>query len=163
MSTDPKRLTNVRQVLLDARLNAFAVDLLCESLLRSPIAAQLAKEDRPLKFYVPMSRGDCQGWAGVDITLKPWTVAQVEALGAAALGEAQVNVKPDQVRSDAISYIGGRIARLNGEDRARFSGALLVDAFDTQSLADEWLSHFASIKARFDNGDRIVAAKGGAS
>ena len=49
-------------------LNPFGVQLVAESLLKSPIAEISASE--PLKLFFPIHRGDCAGWAGVEITLK---------------------------------------------------------------------------------------------
>jgi hypothetical protein len=71
---------NVFQALSDARLNPFGMQLLAESLLKSAIAEQLHARGEPLRFYFPISRGDCAGWAGVNVTLMPVKVGDaVEA------------------------------------------------------------------------------------
>ncbi len=50
-------------------LNPFGVQLVAESLLKSPIAPMSA-DDKPLTFFFPVQRSDCAGWVGVEITLK---------------------------------------------------------------------------------------------
>ncbi len=50
-------------------LNPFGVQLVAESLLKSPIAPMSA-DDKPLTFFFPVKREDCAGWDGVEITLK---------------------------------------------------------------------------------------------
>lgn len=49
-------------------LNPFGVQLVAESMLKSPIAPISA--EKPLTFFFPVHRGDCAGWAGVKITLE---------------------------------------------------------------------------------------------
>jgi hypothetical protein len=49
-------------------LNPFGVQLVAESLLKSPIAQ--ISVDKPLTFFFPVKRGDCVGWIGVNITLE---------------------------------------------------------------------------------------------
>lgn len=44
--------------------------LFCESILRSPVAAASADAEKPLAFFLPISRSDCDGWAGVEITFR---------------------------------------------------------------------------------------------
>jgi hypothetical protein len=60
---------NVRQLLIDSGINAPAADLLGESFLRSPMAKIMLDKGEPLKFFLPIQRGDCPGWVGVDITI----------------------------------------------------------------------------------------------
>ena len=50
-------------------LNPFGVVLVAESMLKSPIAPMSADE-KPLTFFMPINRGDCAGWVGVEFTLK---------------------------------------------------------------------------------------------
>lgn len=50
-------------------INPFGVQLVAESLLKSPIAA-ISADDKPLAFFFPIQREDCPGWVGVEITLK---------------------------------------------------------------------------------------------
>lgn len=49
-------------------LNPFGVQLVAESLLKSPVAPMSV--DKPLTLFFPIQRGDCEGWAGVRITLE---------------------------------------------------------------------------------------------
>lgn len=49
-------------------LNPFAVTLLAESLLKSPLAPLTI--GKPQGFFFPVQRGDCPGWVGVRITLE---------------------------------------------------------------------------------------------
>lgn len=60
---------NVRQALLDSGINVFAVDLLGESFLKSKLAKMAFDKGEPVKFFLPIVRGDCEGWVGVDITI----------------------------------------------------------------------------------------------
>ena len=64
-------MSNIRQSLLDAGLNVFAFDLVCESLLKNPLAPQIVAKGEPLKIFFPINRGDCKEWAGVEISLMP--------------------------------------------------------------------------------------------
>lgn len=50
-------------------INPFGVQLVAESLLRSPVA-QRTIDDKPLAFFFPVQRSDCAEWVGVEITLK---------------------------------------------------------------------------------------------
>lgn len=59
-------------------INPFGVQLVAESLLKSPVAPMSA-DDKPLTFFFPVHRGDCAGWAGVEITLKAVRTAEVPA------------------------------------------------------------------------------------
>lgn len=58
-------------------LNPFGVQLVAESLLKSP-AAQISAE-KPLAFFFPVQRGDCAGWIGVKITLEAVPKAPAES------------------------------------------------------------------------------------
>lgn len=49
-------------------LNPFGVQLVAESLLKSPVAPMSA--EKPLTLFFPVQRGDCKGWRGVKITLE---------------------------------------------------------------------------------------------
>lgn len=59
------------QVMLDAGLNAFGAQLLCESFLKSPLAARVLEDSAPLSIFLPIRREDCAGWAGVEVSLFP--------------------------------------------------------------------------------------------
>lgn len=62
-------MPHVTQKLIDCGLNAFAAQLLAESLLRHP---------KPVKveFGLPIRRSDCEGWAGVRFVLEPLSEAE---------------------------------------------------------------------------------------
>lgn len=49
-------------------LNPFAVTLLAESMLKSAYVTHCGT--KPLTFEFPVRRGDCEGWAGVRITIE---------------------------------------------------------------------------------------------
>ena len=66
-------------------INPFAVTLLAESVLKSPLAPMTVGD--PKGFFFPVSRGDCAGWAGVRIT--------VEAVPASDAASAQLVPQPD--------------------------------------------------------------------
>lgn len=59
------------QVMLDASLNAFGAQLLCESFLKSPLAPQVQASSLPVNIFLPIHREDCAGWAGVEVSLFP--------------------------------------------------------------------------------------------
>lgn len=59
---------NLFQDLHTVGLNPFAVQLLAESLLKSPLAPMTVGKPQTIEF--PVSRGDCAEWAGVRITLE---------------------------------------------------------------------------------------------
>ena len=63
-------------------LNPFGVVLVAESMLKSPIAAMSA-DDKPLTFFMPINRGDCAGWVGVEFTLKAVRAEQADPRAAA--------------------------------------------------------------------------------
>ena len=50
-------------------LNPFAVQLLAESMLRSPHVAQAV--GKPIEFEFPVRRTDCPGYIGVRISIEP--------------------------------------------------------------------------------------------
>lgn len=49
-------------------INPFGVELVAESVLKSPIA-QISAE-KPLTLFFPINRSDCDGWSGVRFTLE---------------------------------------------------------------------------------------------
>lgn len=71
---------NILQDLHTVGLNPFAVQLLAESLLKSPLAAMTI--GKPQGIFFPVTRGDCAGWSGVRITL--------EAVPTAAMAHEQL-------------------------------------------------------------------------
>ena len=62
-------MSNIMNDLHAVGLNPFGVVLVAESMLKSPIAPMSA-DGKPLTFFMPINRGDCAGWAGVEFTLK---------------------------------------------------------------------------------------------
>lgn len=71
-------MSNIMQDLHTVGINPFGMQLVAESLLKSPIA-QMSTE-KPLTLFFPVQRGDCKGWIGVNITLE--AVQAPEAQGA---------------------------------------------------------------------------------
>lgn len=61
-------MSNIMQELHIVGLNPFGVQLVAESLLKSPMAP--ISIDKPLMFFFPIRRSDCAGWIGVNITLE---------------------------------------------------------------------------------------------
>ena len=49
-------------------INPFAVELLAESVLKSPLAPMTV--GKPQGFFFSVRRSDCAGWAGVRITVE---------------------------------------------------------------------------------------------
>ena len=60
-------MSNIMQDLHTLGINPYAVTLLAESALKSPIAEKFVKE--PLTFFFPVNRADCADWVGVEITI----------------------------------------------------------------------------------------------
>lgn len=69
--------SNIMQDLHTIGINPFAVVLLAESVLKSPLAAMTV--GKPQGFFFPINRQDCVGWAGVRITVEAVPTAQSEA------------------------------------------------------------------------------------
>ena len=61
-------MSNIMNDLHTIGINPFAVTLLAESVLRSPLAPMTV--GKPQGFFFPISRSDCAGWAGVRITVE---------------------------------------------------------------------------------------------
>ena len=61
-------MSNIMQDLQTVGINPFAVTLLAESVLKSPLAEMTV--NKPQGFFFPVSRSDCAGWAGVRITVE---------------------------------------------------------------------------------------------
>lgn len=61
-------MSNIMQDLHTVGINPFAVTLLAESVLKSPLAPMTV--GKPQGFFMPVSRSDCEGWAGVRITVE---------------------------------------------------------------------------------------------
>ena len=61
-------MSNIMQDLHTVGINPFAVTLLAESLLKSPLAPMTV--GKPQGFFFPVNRSDCAGWAGVRITVE---------------------------------------------------------------------------------------------
>ena len=59
---------NIMQDLHTIGINPFAVTLLAESVLKSPLAETTV--GNPQGFFFPVQRGDCVGWSGVRITVE---------------------------------------------------------------------------------------------
>lgn len=79
-------MSNPMQDLHTLGLNPFAVTLLAESMLKSDYVKHCGT--KPLTFEFPVSRGDCDGWAGVRITIEAVPTADgVRVVGAAQPSE----------------------------------------------------------------------------
>lgn len=61
-------MSNIMQDLHTVGINPFAVTLLAESVLKSPLAPMTV--GKPQGFFMPVSRSDCEGWTGVRITVE---------------------------------------------------------------------------------------------
>lgn len=75
-------MANIMNNLHAIGLNPFAVVLVAESMLRSPVAP-ISADSKPLNFFMPINRGDCAGWAGVEFTLKAVRAAESNPEGGA--------------------------------------------------------------------------------
>ena len=61
-------MSNIMQDLHIVGINPFAVELLSESVLKSPLAPMTV--GKPQGFFFPVNRSDCPNWAGVRITVE---------------------------------------------------------------------------------------------
>ena len=61
-------MSNIMNDLHTIGINPFAVVLLAESVLKSPLAPMTV--GKPQGFFFPVSRSDCAGWVGVRITIE---------------------------------------------------------------------------------------------
>jgi hypothetical protein len=62
----------IKQLLLDTGINAFGLDLVCESFLRSLTALRVTEQlGGALYFEYPIHRTDCPGHVGVRVRLEP--------------------------------------------------------------------------------------------
>lgn len=61
-------MSSTMQTLHSIGLNPFAVQLLAESMLKSTYVQNCGV--KPLTFEFPVRRSDCEGWAGVRITIE---------------------------------------------------------------------------------------------
>lgn len=61
-------MSNPMQDLHTIGLNPFAVTLVAESMLKSAYVKNCGS--KPLTFEFPVRRSDCEGWAGVRITIE---------------------------------------------------------------------------------------------
>ena len=61
-------MSNIMQDLHTVGLNPFGVQLVAESMLKSPLAT--ISVEKPVKLFFPIQRSDCPGWIGVKITLE---------------------------------------------------------------------------------------------
>lgn len=61
-------MSNIMQDLHTVGINPFAVTLLAESVLKSPLAQMTV--GNPQGFFFPVNRSDCAGWSGVRITVE---------------------------------------------------------------------------------------------
>lgn len=105
-------MANVMQTLIDAGMNAFAVQLLAESFLKNPLAKRTSERGEPLRFFLPVRRSDCPGWMGVDFLLVavpegapegspgPWDVLKARAEKA----EGLANEAADKALDAATKY-----------------------------------------------------------
>lgn len=126
-------------------INPFAVTLLAESVLKSPLAPMTV--GKPQRIAFPISRSDCAGWAGVRITIEavpeadrdaPWppapTAAEVEAL---RVQVRQADERGDLATRRAHAALNAleQIHKLPGEDCAVYRGmALSALAEDERAL-----------------------------
>lgn len=136
---------NIMNALQIVGINPFAVTLLAESVLKSPLAPTTV--GNPQRITFPINRSDCAGWAGVRITVEavpeadrdaPWpprpTAAEVEAL---RVQVRQADERGDLATRRAHAALNAleRIYKLPGEDGAVYRGmALSALAEDERTL-----------------------------
>lgn len=90
---------NIMQDLHTIGLNPFAVQLLAESVLKSPIAPDSVGD--PKTFFFPVHRSDCAGWSGVRITF--------EAVPEGAPTPARVTALQETYEVRRIAYLAGEV------------------------------------------------------
>lgn len=67
-------MSNIRQDLHTVGINPYAVELVAESVLKSPLAPMTV--GKPQAIFFPVQRSDCAGWSGVQFTLEAVREAQ---------------------------------------------------------------------------------------
>lgn len=127
---------NIMQVLNDARLNPFGAVLLAESLLRSPVAEEMAEraargEVGHVKFFMPINRGDCPGWAGVYITLQ---AQKTETAGEQLLRKVKT-AAANALTSGGAGVMGDILRRAQGHPSVLEIMADCADCIDTENSA----------------------------
>lgn len=138
---------SVKQELLNAGINAFGLDLVCESLLKreGPIPT--------LDFFFPVDRSDCEAWAGVQIKMEPWpkggpderAATPLEAARAALtviIGEVCASLRFDSdhkkaLRRIARSVAGGMVGIENGAADAWLKSYLEQQLYSADLLDGE--------------------------
>jgi len=76
--------STIMQNLHTVGLNPFGVQLVAESLLKSPLAPITLS--RPQRIFFPVTRSDCPGYVGVYITLEAVTEESAKAIEASKQG-----------------------------------------------------------------------------
>lgn len=97
-------MSNIMNDLHAVGLNPFGVQLVAESLLKSPLA-QLTTT-KPQGFFFPVNRSDCPDWIGARFTLE--AVPKVSATPAVKNKPAGLYRKFDVQRIDGSSQHGGK-------------------------------------------------------
>lgn len=127
-------MSNIMNDLHAVGLNPFGVQLVAESLLKSPLAQLTTK--RPQGFFFPIKRSDCPGWIGARFTLEavpeaasdqPWQQinAQAAAQGitlaqiAITLAKVHMGTKPDDDMWNDLDHAALELALGHKVDRPK--------------------------------------------
>lgn len=108
-------MSNPMQDLHALGLNPFAVTLLAESMLKSAYVTQCGT--KPLTFEFPVRRGDCEGWAGVRITIEAVPALGVAPTQAPSLTDEQIDAIA--AAQDDEGWFTGRLTKLEWRAFAR--------------------------------------------
>ncbi|WP_164964273.1 hypothetical protein [Rubrivivax sp. JA1026] len=112
-------MSNVLNALHAAGINPFAVTLVAESLLKSPIAARSANE--PLDFFFPVKREDCAGFIGVSFTLQAVEASSAETQPTPAPAPAEPVAPPVAWPHDATDRVHQLMGQLAEKELQRMA------------------------------------------
>lgn len=122
-------------------LNPFAVTLLAESMLKSAYVTHCGT--KPLTFEFPVRRGDCEGWAGVRITIEAVPApAGVTACGCEQCGGTRGGTPGNENIVD-----GRKLCDCCHADLMRTPG---VPTSDQRQRFDEWFRKEMSLPPETD-------------
>lgn len=140
------------QDLLTVGLNPFAVQLVAESLLKSPLAERSATD--PVRFAFPVNRADCAAWQGLYITLQAVRAGEVSAKPIEPLSQAALDVVAERRRQiEAEGWTAEHDDAVNTLDELAFAACCycVADQGDAPPAVWPWPSEWWKPKDRRRN------------
>lgn len=103
-------MSNIMNDLHTVGLNPFGAVLLAESMLKSPLAQMTI--GKPQRFFMPISRSDCAGWAGVQFSLEAVPQGGQATAAAPPLHPAVKMISEDEIEIHGVRYAVGAFEHL---------------------------------------------------